>query len=56
MVILCLKFQNEKYIKIKREVDGKTNFYSYFINCNFKKFQTLDEENPSGMLEILIYI
>ena len=48
----CLKFQNENYIKIKHEVDGKVNLYSYYFKCNFKKFETIDKEDLSGLLEI----
>ena len=51
----CLKFQNENDIKIKRKVDGKVNLYFYF-KCNFKKFETIDKEDLSGLLEVSIYI
>ena len=52
----CLKFQNENDIKTKREVDGKINLCSYYFKCNFKKFETTDKEDLSGLLEISVYI
>ena len=43
-----------KNIKIKREVDGKISPYSCCINWGFKKFETIDGEELSHLLESLI--
>ena len=45
--IECLKFSNENNIKINREIDGKINIYSFCVNCGFKNFETIDEEEIS---------
>ena len=41
-------------IRIKNKNDGKTNLYSFCINCGFKKFESIDEEELSYLLETLI--
>ena len=39
---------------MKREIDRKTNLYSYFvIDCGFKKSEFTDEEEISDLLKIL---
>ena len=54
--IKCIKFTNNNNIKIKREIEGKTNLYSYCNYCNFKQFETIDEEKLNNLLESLNYI
>ena len=51
-----LKFTNNNNIKIKHEIDGKINIYSYCVNCDFKKFETINEDELSDLLKILNYI
>ena len=34
--IKCLKFTKNNNIKLKGEIDGKTNFYSRCNGCGFK--------------------
>ena len=49
--IKCSKFtSNSNYIKIKLEIDRKINLYSYFIDCGFKKFETIYDEKLSDLL------
>ena len=43
-----------KNIKIKREIDVKINFFSRYIDCGFRKFETINEEELSCLLEGLI--
>ena len=50
--IKCLKFSYNNNIKIDREI----NRYSYCIDCSFKKFETIDKEKISDLLESLDYI
>ena len=50
------KFYKNNYFKIKQEIDGKVNLCSYYFKCNFKKFETTDKEDLSGLLEISVYI
>ena len=47
-------FKKSRNIRIKYKIDGKTNLYSFCINCGFKKFESLDEEELSYLLETLI--
>ena len=51
-----LKFTNNNNIKIKHEIDGKINIYSYCVNCDFKKFETINEDELSDLLKISNYI
>ena len=37
-------FTKNKSIKIKHKIDGNINFYSFCIDCGFKKFESIDEE------------
>ena len=37
-------FTKNNNIEIKRETDEKVNLYSHYIDCGFKKFETIDEE------------
>ena len=55
---------NEFLLYIKRtkftnnndcEIDGKTNLYSYCIDCGFKKLETIDKEEVSDLLKSLKY-
>ena len=41
-------------IKIKQKIDGKTNLYFCCFDCGFKKFETIDEEELSDLLKVLI--
>ena len=36
--IKCLKFTQNKNVKMKHEIDGKVNLYSHCIECGFKTF------------------
>ena len=47
-------FKKSRNIRIKYNIDGKTNLYSFCINCGFKKFESIDEEELSYLLETLI--
>ena len=38
-----------KSIKIKREIGGKINLYSYGIDCCFKKIASVDKEELSDV-------
>ena len=44
-------FAKNKNIKIKRKIDGISNLFSRCIDCGFKKFETIDEEELSYLLE-----
>ena len=33
-------------------MDGKINLYTYYINCGFKKLETIDEEELDDSLKI----
>ena len=44
------------HIKIKPEIDGKTDFYSHWLDCSFKKFKFIDERELSNLRKILNYI
>lgn len=46
MIYIVLNVQSLQIIKkiTKREINGKINPYSYFINCAFRKFETTDQE------------
>ena len=52
--IKCLKFTNNRNIK-KRGNRWKINF-SYCINCGFKKFEIIYEEELGDLLKSLCYI
>ena len=45
------KFTNNPDIKIKHKIDEKIIVYSYFIDCDFKKFETIHEEEISDLLK-----
>ena len=47
-------FTQNNNSKLKREIDRKTNLYSHFIDCGFKKFVTIDKEELSELLIDLI--
>ena len=54
--IKCSKFTNNNTnIKIKYEIEGKTNLYSHCIECSFKKFETNNNEELSDLLKSLNY-
>ena len=42
-------FTKNNNIKIKREIDEKINFYSYYIDCGFKRL-LMRKNNFSGLL------
>ena len=48
--IKCLMFTKNKNIKIKREINGKSIFYSSYNDCVFKKFVTIDKEELKDLL------
>ena len=50
--IKCSKFTKNNNIKIKREIDGKNNYYSRCIDCGFKKFETIKENELSDLLKV----
>ena len=50
--IECSKFTKNSNIKIKDELAGKINLYSSFIECGFKKFETIDKEELSNLLNV----
>ena len=52
--ITCLMLTKGKNIKIKREIDVKINFFSRYIDCSFRKFETISEEELICLLERLI--
>ena len=49
-----LMLTKSRNIRIKCKNDGKTNLYSFCINRGFKKFESIDEEELSYLLETLI--
>ena len=52
--IKCLVFRRNRDIKIKCKTDGKNNLYCCSMDCGFKKFETIDEEDLSYLLKALI--
>lgn len=44
--------QQQYFIKIKHEIDGKINFYSRCIYCGFKKLETIEEEELINLLKV----
>ena len=48
----CL--QKNGNMKIKREIDEKTNLYSGCVDCGFQKFETIDKEELRYLLKSLI--
>ena len=54
--IKCSMFTKNKNIKMKPEIDEKINPYSRCIDCAFKTFQTIDEEELNYLLKDLTYI
>ena len=52
--IKCSKFTKNNYIKVKCKIDGNINLYSRCIDCGFKKFETIDKEELSDLLKVLI--
>ena len=47
-------FTKNKNLNLKREINGKINFCFRFIDYDFKKIETIDEEKLSYLLEVLI--
>ena len=47
-------FTKDRNIKRKREIDEKINLYFCCIDCGFKKFETIDNEELSYLLKRLI--
>ena len=54
--IKYLEFTSTNKIKIKPKINKKVNLYSYFINGNSKKCETIDEKGPSYLLLALTCI
>ena len=57
MNLYCIKFSmfaKNRNIKIKREIDGKSNLHSRCIDFGFKKFENIDEKELSYLLKVLI--
>ena len=48
--IKCSNFTGNKNIEKKHKTDGKINFYPSCIECDFKKFETIDKEKLSDCL------
>ena len=46
-------FAKNKNIETKQETDGKINLYSPCIDCGFKKFETIDEEELNYILGLI---
>ena len=44
-------FTKNKNITIKTKIDRKINVYFRCIDCGFKKFETIDEEELSYLLK-----
>ena len=38
--------------KIKRKIDDKINFYSRYMDCGFKRFETLAKKELSDLLKV----
>ena len=49
--IKCSLFTKNRNIKIKCETDRKISLYSFCIDCNFKKFETIDEGELSYLVK-----
>ena len=49
--IKCSLFTKNRNIKIKCETDRKIILYSSCIDCNFKKFETIDEGELSYLVK-----
>ena len=53
MNLHCIKYwkltNNNNNIKIKQEIEGKTNLYSHYIDCPFKRFDTNDNEDLNDL-------
>ena len=47
-------FIKKRSIRIKRKIDGNTNFYSRCIDCDFKRFETINEEELNYLLKISV--
>ena len=47
-------FTKNRNVKIKCEIDGKINLYYVSVDCDFKKFEIIDEKEVSYLLEGLI--
>ena len=47
-------FLKNKKIDIKRKIDGKISLYSCWIDCSFKKFETVDKKELKYLLKGLI--
>lgn len=44
--------QQQYFIKIKHEIDGKINFYSRCIDCVLKKIETVNENKLNDLLKV----
>ena len=44
-------FTENRKIKMKHKIDGKINLYSRSIDCSFKRFEAIDEEELSYFLK-----
>ena len=46
------KIHKNSSIEVKREIDGKTNFYSRCIDCVLKKIETVNENKLNDLLKV----
>ena len=50
------KIHKNSSIEVKREIDGKINFYSRCIDCVLKKIETVNENKLNDLLKFTQYI
>ena len=46
------KIHKNSSIEVKREIDGKINFYSHCIDCVLKKIETVNENKLNDLLKV----
>ena len=49
--IKCSKFVDNNNVKIKLEIDGKNDLYSYCMEYGFKVFETIDKRRTKTFIE-----
>lgn len=57
MNICCIKcpmFTENRNVKINREIDSKVSLYLCLIDCGFKTFETINEEELNYLFKGLI--
>ena len=52
--VKCSVFTKNRNIKVKSKIDCVINLYSRCIDCGFKMFGTIDEEDLSYLLKGLM--